>query len=133
MMFIAGRDDSRWCNRSQRNGLGAPAGLARLYSLPSLVYSAVSLTGVLLGFVAGVASFGVFYLGARRLMVSQSARIKVWLPLLYLVRYGLFALLVYVFLRLGLGDFWGLFVGVTVAIVGCFVFDFWQRHRTLGP
>ncbi|MEO0077571.1 MAG: hypothetical protein ABIK86_01030 [candidate division WOR-3 bacterium] len=93
----------------------------------------MSLTGVLLGFVAGVASFGVFYLGARRLMVRQSARIKVWLPLLYLMRYGLFAFLVYVFLRLGLADFWGLFVGVAAAIAGCFAFDFWQRRRTPSP
>ncbi len=56
-------------------------------------------------------------------MARHSTRVKLWLPLLYLVRYGLFGLMVYLFLRLGLGDFWGLLVGVVIAIAGNFV---WQ-------
>lgn len=132
-MIAAGRDKST-------KRLDEPRDFRRQSPRPSLsraagiVYSAVSLTGVLFGFLAGAVSFGVLHLAARRLMARHSSRVRLWLPLLYLVRYGLFGLMVYLFLRLGIGDFWGLLVGVVIAIAGSFV---WQmvgaRHRPNHP
>ncbi len=81
------------------------------------------------GFLAGAVSFGAFYFAARRLMARQSARVKLWLPLLYLVRYGLFGVMVYLFLRLGLGDFWGLLAGVVIAIAGYFLWQVIDTRR----
>jgi hypothetical protein len=81
------------------------------------------LKGLVYGLVTTVLNFGILYLAVRRLMSNQPSRVKLWLPLVYILRYVLFGGLIFLFFRFQLGDFWGLLVGVTAGIAGYMI---WQ-------
>lgn len=87
--------------------------------------------GLLLGFAATGVNFGVLYAVVRRLVREQSGPARYIAPVAQVVRYVLFAAVVYVTLRYRLGSTWGLLAGVTLGIAG---FMAWQitnnaRHR----
>ena len=81
------------------------------------------LKGLVFGFLTSALNFGILYLAVRRLMSSQPSRVKFWLPFVYVLRYVLFGALIFLFLRFGLGDIWGLLVGVTTGIAAYMI---WQ-------
>lgn len=62
----------------------------------------------------------------RWILGGRSAAVAILAPAVTVLRYAVFAGLVYLFLRLGLGDIWGLLVGVGAGIAAYMT---WQTHH----
>jgi hypothetical protein len=76
--------------------------------------------GVLLGLVATGANFAILYAVVRSLVRRQSAAARYLVPVFQVVRYALFAAIIYLALRFQLGSVLGLLAGVTLGIAGFF-------------
>jgi hypothetical protein len=78
------------------------------------------LTGLLLGLVATAANFAVLYAVVRTMIRQQSVAARYLVPVFQVVRYGLFAGIIFLALRFQLGSVLGLLAGVTLGIAGFF-------------
>jgi hypothetical protein len=77
-------------------------------------------TGLLLGLVATGANFAILYMVVRSLVRRQSGAARYLVPLFQVIRYALFAAIIYAALRFQLGTVWGLMTGVTLGIAAFF-------------
>jgi hypothetical protein len=74
--------------------------------------------GLVYGLVISAANLGLMYLGLRRIAAGPAGRAGWLVPLVYVVRYAVFGVLVVAFLRFRLGSIWGLVTGITAGIFG---------------
>ena len=86
------------------------------------------LKGVLFGLVAAAVNFGLFFFGMRWVLRGKTGAAGLLAPIITGLRYFVFAALIYLFLKLGLGTVWGLLVGVTVGIAAYLVVQ-WRYAR----
>jgi hypothetical protein len=91
--------------------------------------------GLVFGLLAAGINFAIIFLGLRLLMGRTSAVARIGLGVAYAIRYAIFAGLVFLFLKIGLGSVWGLLTGVTAGIAGSIVWQMVQlsRARAAAP
>jgi hypothetical protein len=86
--------------------------------------------GIVFGLLAAAVNFALFYLGMRWVLRSKSGAVGILAPLVTGLRYVVFAAIIYLFLKLGLGEVWGLLIGVTVGIAAYMIWQaFYARTR----
>jgi hypothetical protein len=81
------------------------------------------LKGLACGLLATGANFALLYWVTRNMLRKQSRAAQILAPFVNLARYLVFGGIVFLILRLRLGNIWGLLVGVTIGITG---FLIWQ-------
>ncbi len=89
------------------------------------------LLGLVLGLVATAANFAVLFAVVSTMVRRQSGAARYLVPEFQILRYVLFAAIIYLALRFQLGSVLGLLAGVTVGILGFFILQvvFNARNR----
>ena len=75
--------------------------------------------GIIYGLAISILYFWILSATVKRIFEnSQAKRKTIFLLILYLIRFALFGIFVYIFVKYGVGDPIGFIIGVTIVLVG---------------